>query len=142
MSGPLPPPPAPTPHPHVCFVLFNGLNHDMNHNSEPRHLYHDEPRHLNHDEIASFAGGSRRRECTVLENFAWLPASKTARNCRSQTNACITGNLPGCWLRKKCENRCSRTNSCITGKLENILCNFGQIFHYFKQFRGIFEVGV
>ena len=38
-------------------------------------------------------------------------------------------------------NRRSQTNSCITGKLEIFLCNFGQIFHYFKQFRGIFEVG-
>ena len=38
-------------------------------------------------------------------------------------------------------NRRSQTNSCITGKLEIFLCNFDQIFHYFKQFRGIFEVG-
>ena len=48
------------------------VNRDMNHDSEPRHLNHDmnhnsEPRHLNHDEIVSFAGGSRRQECTVLE---------------------------------------------------------------------------
>ena len=39
------------------------------------------------------------------------------------------------------QNYCSRTNSGITGKLEIFLCNFGQIFHYFKQFRGIFKVG-
>ena len=38
-------------------------------------------------------------------------------------------------------NRRSRTNLCITGKLEIFLCNFGQIFHCFKQFRGIFKVG-
>ena len=30
--------PYPPPHPHICFVLFNGLNADMNHDSEPRHL--------------------------------------------------------------------------------------------------------
>ena len=76
-----------------------------------------------------------------FRDFDWFSASKTGRNRRSQTNSCITGNLPGCRLQKKCGNRRSRTNSCITGKLEIILCNFGQIFHYFKQFRGIFEVG-
>ena len=52
-----------------------------------------------------------------FREFAWLPASKMGQNHRS------------------------RTNSCITGKLDIILCNFGQIFHYFKQFRGIFKVG-
>ena len=44
------------------------VNHDMNHDSLNHDMNHDsEPRHLNHDEIVSFAGGSRRRECTVLE---------------------------------------------------------------------------
>ena len=76
-----------------------------------------------------------------LREFAWLPASKMGQNRHSRTNSHITGNLPGCWLRKKCGNHRSRTNSCITGKLEIILCKFDQIFHYFKQFRGIFEVG-
>ena len=28
--------------------------------------------------VVSVAGGSRQQECSVLENFAWLPASKTA----------------------------------------------------------------
>ena len=29
----------------------------------------------------------------------------------------------------------------VSQENEIFLCNFGQIFHYFKQFRGIFEVG-
>ena len=87
----------------------------VNHDSEPWHEPRQwtmtfepwqwtttfEPRHLNHDEIASFAGGSRRWECTVLEIFDWFPASKTGRNRRSRTNLCITGNLPGCLASKK-----------------------------------------
>ena len=28
--------------------------------------------------VVSVTGGSQRRECSVLENFAWLPASKMA----------------------------------------------------------------
>ena len=76
-----------------------------------------------------------------FREFAWLWASKMGRNCRSWTNSHITGNLPGCWLQKKCRNHRSQTNLCITGKLEIILGKFDQIFHYFKQFRGIFEVG-
>ena len=115
------------PTPYVCFVLFNGLNHDMNHNMWTTTI---EPwqtttkLHLSPG-VVSVTGGSRRRECSVLENFAWLLASKMGRNCHSRTNLCITGNLPGCWLQKKCGNHRSRTNSCITGKLEIFLCNFG-----------------
>ena len=82
------------------------LNHDMNHDSEPRHLNHNmnhdmnhdsEPQHLNHDEITSFAGGSRQRECTVLENFAWFLVSKTAEIavlgliCVSQVTCLVAG---------------------------------------------------
>ena len=131
-SCPYSPPPPP---PHICFVLFNGLNHDMNHDMSTTMKLRLSPG------VVSVTGGSRPRECSVLENFAWLPALKTGQNHRSRTNSCITGNLPGCWLQKKCRNCRSRTNSCITGKLEIFLCNFGQIFHYFKQFRGIFKVG-
>ena len=69
--------PHPYPHPHVCFVLFNGLNHDMNHDSEPRHLNHDVWTTMNHD-IASFAGGSQWQECTVLENLPGYRPPKRA----------------------------------------------------------------
>ena len=91
--------------------------------------------------VVSVTRSSWQWECSVLEILAWLPTSKTSQNGCSQTNLCITGNLTGCWLQKKCGNCRSWTNSCITGKLEIFLCNFGKIFHHFKQFRGIFEVG-
>ena len=76
-----------------------------------------------------------------FREFAWLPASKTGQNHRSQTNSLITGNLPGCWLRKKCGNRRSWTNSCITGKNPYFSLIFIKYFTHFKQERGIFEVG-
>ena len=44
---------------------------------EPRQLNHDEPSRLSPG-IVSVARGSWQRECSVLENFAWLPASKMA----------------------------------------------------------------
>ena len=47
------------------------VNHDMNHDSEARHL--------NHDEIASFAGGSRRQEYTLLEILPGFWPQKRAK---------------------------------------------------------------
>ena len=100
------PPLAPTQTPtHVYFAILIDLNHDTEPWHEPQQLNHD----MNHDEIVSFARcstccwGNRQWECTVLEIFAWLPASKTAWNCCSRTNPRITGNLPGYWLCKIAE---------------------------------------
>ena len=85
-------------------IIFNGLNHDMNHDMWTTTI---EPRWTTTKSclspgVVSVTRGSRQQESSVLENFAWLPALKMAKI---------------------------------------FLCNFGQIFHYFKQFRGIFEVG-
>ena len=47
---------------------------------EPRQLNHDEPWQncIFRRDVVSVARGSRQQEYSVLENFAWLPASKTA----------------------------------------------------------------
>ena len=68
------------PHPHIYFELFNGLNHDMNHDMWTTTI---EPQWTTtklrlSPGIVSVARGSWQRECSVLENFAWLPASKMA----------------------------------------------------------------
>ena len=79
--------------------------------------------------VVPVAGGSRQWECTVLENFAWLLALKMAQNCYSRTNPHITGNLPGCWLRKKCENCHSQPNRRVTGKKKQFLGNIINILY-------------
>ena len=93
----------------------------MNHYEPPRTTTIEPPRTMTKSHllpgVVSVAGGSRWQECSVLENFAWLPALKMAE-------IAVLGLI-----------RVSQEN------WKFFLCNFGQIFHYFKQFRGIFKVG-
>ena len=85
----------------------------MNHDSEPRHLNHDKPRHFEPRRtttksrllpgVVSVARGSQWWECTVLENLPGYGPQKWPEIAVLGLIFSITGNLPGCRLRKSVE---------------------------------------